>query len=74
GPASTYIAPHSTVALRNVNAPGHASWYSVTGQFIASYDIDQYNSEVIAPSVTGVFLLEVVSGSERHTYKILISE
>ena len=74
GPASTYIAPHSTVALRNVNAPGYASWYSVTGQLIARYDIDQFNAEIIAPSVAGVFLLEVASGSERNTFKMVVTQ
>ena len=60
------------VQLKNVSKPGTAYWYSVSGQLVSSYAIDDNDPYIIAPIQSGIYILRLEFESEISNYKISI--
>lgn len=68
-PGMVFPAP----VLDNVgDARGVARWWSVSGQLVAEQTYGEWNNDLRAPMQQGIYMLELLMGSERLMVKVLI--
>ncbi|MCQ2332198.1 MAG: hypothetical protein MJZ95_03210 [Paludibacteraceae bacterium] len=66
--------PASMLELSNITESGVARWYSITGQMLGAFEIDNFNNVITTPDYSGIYLLEIIVGANRQVYKVMITE
>ena len=67
----TLVDPTSPIVIDNVS-DGFAFIYTITGQLLTTYNIKEHNSVVTAPSISGFYLMRIVTGNMDRVYKIKV--
>jgi hypothetical protein len=67
----TLVDPTSPIVIDNVS-DGFAFIYTITGQLLTTYNIKEHNSVVTVPSISGFYLMRIVTGNMDRVYKIKV--
>ena len=68
---TTVVNKGASILLDGVDS-GIVSIYSVTGVLIGSEVVDVYNSQIVAPSKTGFYIVQIKTEDRNYIYKIWV--
>ena len=68
---TTVVNKGASILLDGVDS-GIVSIYSVTGVLIGSEVVDVYNSQIVAPSKTGFYIVQIKTEDRYYVYKIWV--
>ena len=69
--AATILDKGQIILIENLNR-GYVNIYSLTGQLMDSYEITSDLEEVLAPKMSGFYLLEIMAEDKNYVHKIWV--
>jgi hypothetical protein len=69
--SATVLSAGQPILLENAGI-GDVNIYTLTGQLLHSYRIDLDNNQIPAPTVGGLYILQIKTEDRNITYKIWV--